>query len=62
MPELQDHTRAAHLWPTAQHGALAPGLGAFLACFDCTTDQESLGRPLKDLAKHYLPVFDLHHV
>ena len=31
MPELQDPTHAAHLWPTAQHGALAPGLEAFLA-------------------------------
>ena len=31
MPELQDYTHAAHLGPTAQHGALAPGLGTFLA-------------------------------
>ena len=31
MPELQDHTHAAHLWPTAQHSDLAPGLWAFLA-------------------------------
>ena len=31
MPELQDQTHAAHLWPIAQHGDLAPDLGAFLA-------------------------------
>ena len=30
MPELQDHAHAAHLWPTAQHGDLTPGLWAFL--------------------------------
>ena len=63
MPELQDHTHAAHPWPTAQHDALAPDLGAFLAstCFDCTT-QDSLGRPLKDFAQLELSGFDLHRV
>ena len=42
MPELQDHTHAACLWPTAHHGDVAPGLSLFGYCFDCTTDQESL--------------------
>ena len=31
MQELKDHAHAAHLWPAAQHGDLAPGLWAFLA-------------------------------
>ena len=48
MPELQDHAHAAHLWPAAQHGDLAPGLWAFF-CFDCKTDLESLSMPLKYL-------------
>ena len=31
MQELKDHAHVAHLWPTAQHGNLSPGLWAFLA-------------------------------
>ena len=31
MQERKEHTHAAHLWPTAQDGDLAPGLWAFLA-------------------------------
>ena len=54
MLELQDHAHAAHLWPTAQHGDLS--LGLFNFCFDRTTGHKYLGRPLKDLAKHQLPV------
>ena len=47
---LISHTRATRphlcLRPTLQHGDLAPGLWSslFSFYFDCTTDQESLGR------------------
>ena len=33
MLKLQDHARAAHLWPTAHHGDLASGLCAFFFSF-----------------------------
>ena len=53
MPELQNHAHAAHLWPTAQHGDLAPGLRALLASVSIVRmhDQWFLGRPLKDVAQ-----------
>ena len=35
-----------------QHGDLASGLRAFIVCFDCTTDQDSLGRLLEEPAEH----------
>ena len=42
MLEVQDHAYAAHLWPTAQHGDLAPGLRAFLASVSITRLIKSL--------------------